>query len=85
MISQMAFKKEKKKKELVEAEQMRGCWQQRGVGGRTDEGGEKVQTSNDKMNKLWRCNVQQGDFSCNTVLYSCLDLQRSQHTHTNCN
>lgn len=31
------------------------------------KGGQKLQTSSDKMNKSWRCNIQHGNYSFNNT------------------
>ena len=36
-----------------------------------NEGGQNVQISNYKINKLWECNVQRGDCIYNIVLDTC--------------
>ena len=56
----------KKKKKLIDREQVCSC--QRWGGGQMREGGQKVQSSNYKINKSWKCNVQHGD-SNNIVLH----------------
>ena len=45
--------------------------------GEMDEGGQKVQISSYKINKSWECNVQLGDSSYDSVLYTCKFLRES--------
>ena len=42
-----------------------------------DEGGQTVQISSYKINKSWECNVQLGDSSYDSVLYTCKLLRES--------
>ena len=55
----MESKKQKKKNELTETEQIGDC-QRQGME-EMKEDGQKVQTSSYKINKFWGCNVQHDD------------------------
>ena len=63
-VQSQLYKGSEKKKYPHRYRNQIGCYQRQGVVvSEICEGGQKVQTSNCKINKSWGCNIQHGDYS----------------------
>ena len=55
-------KTNKQKAEIIDTESRLVITRGRGAGSKMGEGGQKVQTSSCKINKIRKCNAQPGDY-----------------------
>ena len=81
---------ESKETEVIKTDSRLVVARSEGQGGKMGEGVQRVQTSTYKMNKLWGCNLQLGDYIGENCIASSKfakrgDLKSAQPTHENGN